>query len=282
MAPVAAPPVSPTPPTREGIDQEMLDVFLEEASEVLASIEASTTQLQTRPDDHDALLSVRRAFHTLKGSSRMVGLAAFGESAWQLEQVMNHWRAQSLAATPDLLLLVKDARELFAEWTYALQGGDEETPDAGSIAARARELRGEPAETPAAPPVSQAFAAPAAPVVEQAVAEAVAPVEPAAAPDENADAPAPEFMTGLLPVTQPVVEKTLSPAEQCSQALADLGDRLNWINGLIEEIGTQTSGNVLANSRLSEIAHMLEESMSEASALHRALIEHVAELKKTP
>lgn len=282
-APVVAPPAPLAPPTREGIDQEMLDVFLEEASEVLAAIESSATQLQTRADDHDALLSVRRAFHTLKGSSRMVGLTAFGESAWQLEQVMNHWRAQSLAATPELLQLVKDARELFAEWTYALQGGEEATPDASGITERARKLRGEPAEAPEAPQAPQtppASTAPAAPVVEQAVAEAVAPVEPAASPE--ADAPTPEFMTGLLPVAQPVVDKTPSPAEQCSQALADLGDRLNWINGLIEEIGTQTSGNVLANSRLREIAHMLEESMSEASALHRALIEHVAELKKTP
>jgi hypothetical protein len=184
---------------------------------------------------------------------------------------MNHWRAQSRAATPELLLLVKEARELFAEWTYALQGGEDETPDAGGITARARELRGEPAEAPQTPPATREV-----PAEQSAAAPAIAPSAP--------DVPQQEFMTGLLPVTEPAApkeEKTLSPAEQCDQALADLGDRLKWINGLIEEIGTQTSGNALANSRLHEIAHMLQESMAEADALHRALADHVAELKKT-
>jgi chemosensory pili system protein ChpA (sensor histidine kinase/response regulator) len=285
LAPAVETPAPPlVAPARDAIDREMLDVFLEEASEVLAAIEASTAQLHTRADDPDALLSVRRAFHTLKGSSRMVGLTAFGESAWQMEQVMNHWRAQTLAATPELLLLVKDAREVFAEWTYALQGGEEQLPDAGGIAARARELRGEPA---VAPPVAAAAVA-----VEPVVAAEPA-VPPDAAPQETefmtgllpaAAAQAPDFMTVVMPATAatpaPAEEEPLSPARQCDQALADLGDRLAWINGLIEEIDTQTSTNVMANSRLREIAHMLHESMAEAGALHRSLAGHIAELKK--
>ena len=34
---------------------------------------------------------IRRGFHTLKGSGRMVGLNELGEVAWEVEQVMNRW-----------------------------------------------------------------------------------------------------------------------------------------------------------------------------------------------
>ena len=46
---------------------------------------------------------LRRAFHTLKGSSRMVGLKDFGEAAWAFEQVLNTWLADQRPATPELL-----------------------------------------------------------------------------------------------------------------------------------------------------------------------------------
>jgi len=252
-APPAPAEILPAAPARDGADREMLDVFLEEASEVLATIESGISLLDRNPDDHDALLSVRRAFHTLKGSSRMVGLTAFGECAWEMEQVMNHWRAQSLAATPDLLALVGDARELLAEWTYALQGEEEAMPDAGDITARARAVRGAPEPEPAAP------------------VEA-----PPAAITEPSPPPLPPTPPPVIAVPEPTPPP--SPAEQCARALADLGDRLAWINGLIEEIDTQTSGNVLAGSRLREIAHMMQESMSEAQALQRSLADHVAAL----
>ncbi len=89
-----------------------------------------------------------------------------------------------------------------------------------------------------------------------------------------------EFMTVTIPAEVASAEHTpSSPAELCDQALADLGDRLEWLTGLIEEIGTQTSANTLANSRLREIAHMMEESMTEAASLHQALREHIEALK---
>ena len=93
--------------------------------------------------------------------------------------------------------------------------------------------------------------------------------------------PEQDFMTVEVPATAitPVEHQPPSPAELCDQSPADLGDRLEWLTGLIEEIGTQTSTNELANSRLREIAHMMEESMAEAATLHQALREHIEALK---
>ena len=314
--PVAAPfaSLATSAPAHDGMDREMLDVFLEEASEVLAAIETSNAQLRKNGDDHDALLNVRRAFHTLKGSARMVGLPAFGECAWEMEQAMNHWRGQSLAATPELLTLVKDARELLAEWTHALQDAAAPDIDASNVTARARALRGAPdtAETPVAPvppvdtsaavslptPVlTQDFASPAAreiPVTSMPAALAAgsraAPTgdfmtlmvsQPAATP------PVPDiaestgsFMT--MPQGEPAVPPALvAPASgACEQTLADLGDRLAWLSALIDEMQTEAALGSQTPPRLREVAHMMQESMAEAGALHRALGNQVAALTR--
>ena len=275
---VAAPAPAPAAPVQGVQDREMLDVFLEEANEVLAAIESSVAQLRSRGDDHDALLNLRRAFHTLKGSARMVGLPDFGECAWEIEQLLNHWRDQSLSATPDLLTLVKDARELLSEWAYALQGEANPAIDASDIAVRARDLRGAPAHT--ATPLSTADTPSSYMTV-----MIPQPADETAAQPAVSTTTAAGYMTFSLPPAQgaspaPRADSAPSTAVLCDQALADLGDRLAWLQGLVEEISNQTSNNVLANSRLHEIAAMMNESMAEAGALHRALGDHIAALKQ--
>jgi chemosensory pili system protein ChpA (sensor histidine kinase/response regulator) len=59
---------------------------------------------------------LRRAFHTLKGSSRMVGLSEFGEAAWALEQLHNAWLAEQKPASPALLSLSIQALNQLARW----------------------------------------------------------------------------------------------------------------------------------------------------------------------
>jgi chemosensory pili system protein ChpA (sensor histidine kinase/response regulator) len=70
-------------------DPEMREIFLEEADEVIANARAALAELRQQPGDHGQLTIVRRAFHTLKGSARMVGLDDFGEGAWACEQLYN-------------------------------------------------------------------------------------------------------------------------------------------------------------------------------------------------
>src|SRR4029077_19256279 len=84
-------------------DEEMRDVFLEEAREVIDAAKQAAADLQQAPGDLGLLTTVRRAFHTLKGSSRMVGLKAFGEAAWACEQVFNTQLAEQRAAEPPLI-----------------------------------------------------------------------------------------------------------------------------------------------------------------------------------
>lgn len=84
----------------EEIDAELLAIFLEEAHEVLGTIGENLDLSRGEPHNHEYLTTIRRGFHTLKGSGRMVGLTDLGETAWAIEQVMNKWLQSEQDATP--------------------------------------------------------------------------------------------------------------------------------------------------------------------------------------
>lgn len=93
----------------EPADDEMLAVFLEEADEVLSEANEALQALINAPSDIGLMTHLRRAFHTLKGSSRMVGLRAFGEASWACEQLYNAKLADHVSADEPLLAFTNEA-----------------------------------------------------------------------------------------------------------------------------------------------------------------------------
>ncbi|MEN9383183.1 MAG: hypothetical protein RL323_326, partial [Pseudomonadota bacterium] len=61
-----------------------------------------------------------RAFHTLKGSARMVGQTGLGEAAWAMEQLLNTWLADQREASADLLILCGQALQRLGDWVGQL------------------------------------------------------------------------------------------------------------------------------------------------------------------
>ena len=135
------------------IDAELLEIFLQEAHEVLGSIDANLGPARNNPSDREVLTTIRRGFHTLKGSSRMVGLKEFGEAAWGVEQVMNRLlQDDDACASPSLFALIGDARELFSAWVAQLEAGGSTQRDATALMALAERVKaGEDVVTPATP-----------------------------------------------------------------------------------------------------------------------------------
>ncbi|MDB5820379.1 MAG: hybrid sensor histidine kinase/response regulator, partial [Rhizobacter sp.] len=105
-------------------DPEMREIFLEEAREVLAAAQQSLRELARRPDDLEPFTSLRRAFHTLKGSSRMVGLTDFGDAAWACEQLYNTRQAEQQPADDALLAFTAQALTYFDGWVEGIAAGD--------------------------------------------------------------------------------------------------------------------------------------------------------------
>jgi len=87
----------------DAVDPDIRDVFLEEAREVQDTIEAAYARWRRNPDDTEAMLEVRRGFHTLKGSGRMVEASELGEFAWACERLLNACRDGEIALSPALV-----------------------------------------------------------------------------------------------------------------------------------------------------------------------------------
>jgi chemosensory pili system protein ChpA (sensor histidine kinase/response regulator) len=104
-------------------DAELLEVFLEEAREVMETLRANLEISRLHLDSREPWVTMRRSFHTLKGSGRMVGLTELGEVAWAVERAMNKWLAENVPATPALLDMVGDAEVLFQHWIDMLHSG---------------------------------------------------------------------------------------------------------------------------------------------------------------
>jgi chemosensory pili system protein ChpA (sensor histidine kinase/response regulator) len=126
--------------SREEIDAELLAIFVEEARDVLAAIEENLGRLKDL-HDNDALIAIRRSFHTLKGSGRMVGLKDLGEAAWSIEQTLNLWLRLELAVEPTLTGLLDEAYDVFADWVRHLETREELAPDPQSVMMRSQILR---------------------------------------------------------------------------------------------------------------------------------------------
>ena len=142
-APVESKPTEPPKPPvtiTSDEDQELLDIFLEEAQEVLSTMRSNLETCHLHPDSHEPLVAIRRGFHTLKGSGRMVGLTDLGEVAWCVERAMNKWLQENKTATPGLLSLINAAVQSFAGWVDTLSNRGQLIIEAQDLIAAAQQI----------------------------------------------------------------------------------------------------------------------------------------------
>ncbi|MDE2401415.1 MAG: Hpt domain-containing protein [Burkholderiales bacterium] len=140
-APLMPMPVVAPEPTGLEEDDEMRGIFLEEAHEVIEAAQEATQQLAATPGDVALLTTVRRGFHTLKGSSRMVGLNDYGEAGWACEQLYNAWMAAQTPANDDLLGFTNEALAYMAAWTQAIEAKSAQSWQSTPVVRAAESLR---------------------------------------------------------------------------------------------------------------------------------------------
>ncbi len=121
----------------EHLDPELLELFIEEAKEEIVSINRSLPLWAEAPDDMEALITVRRSFHTLKGSGRMVGAERIGEYCWAVENLLNKLINRTLVRTPPMVQFVVEAAGVVPELIEQLEVGTEPGADVALMTARA-------------------------------------------------------------------------------------------------------------------------------------------------
>ncbi len=213
-------------------DDEMREIFLEEAREVLRDAGTARADLAQAPSDLPLQTTVRRAFHTLKGSSRMVGLKEFGEAAWACEQLYNAQLAEHRGAEQPLLEFTEWVLGQLAGWVEDIAARRDAARSAASIKAAAQRLMaGEP-------PLQSATAAAAA-----AAAPAPAPAAPVPVPAAAELPPLPPLNIGLPPDLPSAADLELrdlsAPAAPLAPELAEVAFDLD-LKALDESVPAMT------------------------------------------
>ncbi|WP_433737619.1 Hpt domain-containing protein [Pseudomonas putida] len=131
----------PPPAGEEPVDDELREVFLEEADEVLEILREYLPRWSINPDNRSALSELRRAFHTLKGSGRMVRALVLGELAWAVENLLNRVLENSVEPGATVQQLIGDVLQLLPELVaeYAANA-QRQRHDVDLLAARAHAL----------------------------------------------------------------------------------------------------------------------------------------------
>ena len=95
----------------QSLDDELLDVFLEEYETVKLMLDEQIPQWLQKQENSALMVDIRRGFHTLKGSGRMVGAYELGDFAWHVEDLLNNLLDGNIEIFDDVaaLLIIANA-----------------------------------------------------------------------------------------------------------------------------------------------------------------------------
>ena len=125
---------------KPGSDPDILEIYLEEAEEESENIARLQQDWLLHPEDQNALKNIRRAFHTIKGSGRLVGAVKIGELAWDYEQLLNRVIDKTIAPADAIIDAVGKAAIASRELVEELKNGQPPTSDIAYLRGLARAL----------------------------------------------------------------------------------------------------------------------------------------------
>ncbi|KRC32756.1 MULTISPECIES: Hpt domain-containing protein [unclassified Lysobacter] len=224
----------------DDIDDEIRDIFLEEFQEEIGNLDELLPAWREAPEDLERLYPIRRVFHTLKGSGRLVGAKTLGEFSWKIESLLNRVRDHGRTVSPELIDLVGHAHRALPQLYSALRNEGPITADLAGIEAHADLLAtGEEAfyrPMHLVAPVVPAVEIPAEPVPE-AVAEVPVAVEPES------------FVLDIEPEAAPAVEAEIVEAATPVAAAEPGGVPASVDAVLLEILDTEVTGHLVTIQR---------------------------------
>ena len=241
------------------IDDEIREVFVEEVQEEIENMQRNLPLWKADVENLEALKPIRRSFHTLKGSGRLVGAMTLGEFSWKVENMLNRVLDRTVAPSHAAVSLVEHAIGALPELLAALRGGPAPSANVHGIMTTAdRIANGEEAHVPV-----RAATRKIRRVVRRRVPIAA---PPAAAEDFDIEsafsAAPPEVQAGPTPNIDPVLFDILK--SEVAQHLGVIGDYLyrsaptpvvasetllravHTLNGAIAMVDIPALGHVLA------------------------------------
>ena len=115
----------------------VLQIFFDEAEELLRTFENGVLGLEASPQDRELLHSIFRAAHTLKGNSSMLGFERIATVTHALEELLVRLRAGESAPGRDVVDTLLAANDVLRSLVARARAGDErEVPGVGELVDR--------------------------------------------------------------------------------------------------------------------------------------------------
>ena len=128
------------PVLKPGSDPEILEIYLEEAEEESESIRQLQQDWKQHPADENALKNIRRSFHTIKGSGRLVGALKIGEFAWDFESLLNRVIDKTVPVSDAIIDAVGEAADALPQLIEEIKTGQPPAMDTARLRGLARSL----------------------------------------------------------------------------------------------------------------------------------------------
>lgn len=121
-----------------GLDdmKEIIDEFLVEADELIASLDTNLVTLETTPNDLDLLNEIFRAAHTIKGTSSFLGFDQVSSLTHRMEDVLNKLRKSEMVVTAEIMDLLLASVDVLKQLLHNVRDGGQDTVDLTEITAR--------------------------------------------------------------------------------------------------------------------------------------------------
>lgn len=105
-------------------DQELLEGFLTETTELLEKLDDDLVALEKFTDDADLLNRIFRSIHTVKGASSFLGFDLLVKVTHKTEDVLNRLRKGELLVTPEIMDVILEATDLVKVLVSDIKAGD--------------------------------------------------------------------------------------------------------------------------------------------------------------
>ena len=220
-------------------DQELLEGFLTETTELLEKLDDDLVALEKSSGDPDLLNRIFRSIHTVKGASSFLGFDLLVKVTHKTEDVLNRLRKGELEVSPEIMDVILEATDLVKVLVSDIKAGDIQEREIDGTITKLLPLLQENAGAPKVEPPPAAPAAPAGEAAPAAAAQPSAEPPPAAAPSAAPAQPKAGEVVAKKPAAPP------KPPEAKGDDLSDnttvrvdvkrLDDLMNQVGELVLE-----------------------------------------------
>ena len=105
-------------------DQELLEGFLAETTELLEKLDDDLVTLEKSPDDAELMNRIFRSIHTVKGASSFLGFDLLVKVTHKTEDVLNRLRKSELTLSSEIMDVILEAVDLVKTLVSDIKAGD--------------------------------------------------------------------------------------------------------------------------------------------------------------